>query len=65
MPDRVALVDQLWDSIDREINKNVQAAIQEHWAAESEDRIDAVDRGDLETLDGREVLAQLRRSVVE
>jgi len=33
------------------------------WAAESEERIDAVERGDLETIDGPSALRDLRSSL--
>ncbi len=63
LQERAALIDQLWDSIDSEINKDVQAAIQKQWAAESEERIDAVERGELETVGGPETLSELRKLV--
>lgn len=31
------------------------------WAAETESRLDAIDRGELETVPGEEVLARLKR----
>ena len=33
----------------------------ERWAAETESRLDAIERGELETVPGEEVLARLRR----
>ena len=35
--------------------------IETKWAAESEERIDAVDRGELQTIDGPTALRDLRR----
>jgi len=35
-------------------------AIEAKWAAESEERIDAVDRGELQTVDGASALQYLR-----
>jgi Fic family protein len=46
MSKRDALV--LWDSLHKERIKEIEA----QWAAESEERIDAVDRGELQTIDG-------------
>jgi hypothetical protein len=37
--------------------------IEAKWAAESEERIDAVDRGELETVDGPSALRELRLSL--
>ena len=54
--ERSRLIDILWESLDEERVKNIEAK----WAAESEDRIDAVDRGELETFDGPTVLQALR-----
>lgn len=46
--ERARLIDILWESLDEVRIKEIEAK----WAAESEERIDAVDRGELETLDG-------------
>jgi putative addiction module component (TIGR02574 family) len=59
--ERAMLIDILWESLDEARVKEIEAK----WAAESEDRIDAVDRGELETLDGpsafRVLLSSLRK----
>jgi putative addiction module component len=52
------LIDILWESLDEAHIKEIEAK----WAAESEDRIDAVDRGELQTLDGPSALRNLRSS---
>ena len=57
--ERAMLIDILWESLDEERSKEVES----QWAAESEDRIDAVDRGELETVDGPTALAELRASL--
>ena len=51
-----ALIDVLWDSLDEEHIKETEAK----WAAESEDRIDAFDRGKLPAVDGRSALEEVR-----
>ena len=53
------LIDFLWESLDENSVREIEAK----WAAESEERIDAVDRGELETLDGPSALQQLRSSL--
>lgn len=57
--ERAKLIDLLWESLDEERVRNTEAK----WAAESEDRIDAVDRGELETIDGPSALRDLRSSL--
>lgn len=57
--ERAKLIDILWESLDE---KQVQS-IELKWAAESETRIDAVDRGELETHDGPSALWELRSSL--
>ena len=57
--ERAALIDVLWDSLDEERIKEIEAK----WAAESEDRIDAFERGELPAVDGPSVLEELRSSV--
>ncbi len=57
--ERAMLIDMLWDSLDDERIKEIEAK----WAAESEDRIDAVDRGELQTIDGPSVLRDLRSTL--
>ena len=56
--ERAKLIDILWESLDEAQIKEIEAK----WAAESEDRIDAVDRGQLKTIDGPSVLRDLRDS---
>ena len=41
--ERAMLIDLLWESLDEERIKDIEA----RWAAESEDRIDAFERGEL------------------
>ena len=53
------LIDLLWESLDEQRVKEIEAK----WAAESEERIDAVDRGELPTIDGPSALRELRSSL--
>jgi putative addiction module component len=53
------LIDILWESFDEESIREIEAK----WAAESEERIDAVDRGELPTVDGASSLRDLRSSL--
>lgn len=57
--ERAKLIDILWESLDQQRVKEIEAK----WAAESEERIDAVDRGELETVDGPGALRELRSSL--
>jgi len=57
--ERVALIDVLWESLDEERIKEVEAK----WAAESEDRIDAFERGELPAVDGPTALKGLRTAL--
>lgn len=57
--ERASLIDLLWDSLDEEYIKKIEAA----WAAESEDRIDAFERGELPAVDGPSALEELRSSL--
>ena len=57
--ERAMLIDILWESLDESRVKEIEAK----WAAESEERIDAVDRGELETIDGPSALRELRSSL--
>jgi putative addiction module component (TIGR02574 family) len=57
--ERAMLIDILWESLDEERVKEIEAK----WAAESEERIDAVDRGELGTVDGPAALRDLRSSL--
>jgi putative addiction module component (TIGR02574 family) len=57
--ERAQLIDLLWESLDETRVKEIEA----RWAAESEERIDAVERGELQTVDGPSVLEELRASL--
>jgi putative addiction module component len=57
--ERAMLIDILWESLDEERITEIEAK----WATESEERIDAVDRGELQTIDGPSVLRHLRSSL--
>ncbi|HKU77122.1 MAG TPA: addiction module protein [Pyrinomonadaceae bacterium] len=57
--ERAKLIDILWESLDEARVKEIEAK----WAAESEERIDAVDRGHLQTIDGPSALRDLRDSL--
>jgi putative addiction module component (TIGR02574 family) len=57
--ERASLIDLLWDSLDEEYIKKIEAT----WAAESEDRIDAFERGELPAVDGPPALEELRSSI--
>jgi putative addiction module component (TIGR02574 family) len=57
--ERVKLIDILWESLDEARVREIEAK----WAAESEERIDAVDRGELQTIDGPFALRDLRDSI--
>jgi putative addiction module component (TIGR02574 family) len=63
MQERAALIDQLFDSIDAELNTEERATNEAKWAAESERRVDAVDAGEMKTIDGATAIANLRRSI--
>jgi len=57
--ERASLIDLLWDSLDSEHIKEIETK----WAAESEDRIDAFERGELAAVDGPSALEELRSSL--
>ena len=57
--ERAMLIDILWESLDEGRIKETEAK----WAAESEERIDAVDGGELHTVDGPTAIADLRSSL--
>ena len=59
LADRARLIDILWETLDENNVKEIEAK----WAAESEERIDAVDRGELPTVDGQSALRDLRSSL--
>ena len=57
--ERAILIDLLWESLD-EVRIN---EIEQKWASESEDRIDAFERGELPAVDGPTALQELRSSL--
>ncbi len=57
--ERAAVIDLLWESLDETRIKEIEA----RWAAESEDRIDAFERGELAAVDGPSALERLRSSL--
>jgi putative addiction module component (TIGR02574 family) len=57
--ERASLIDLLWESLDEKRVKEVEAK----WAAESEDRIDAFERGELTAVDGPSAIEELRSSL--
>lgn len=52
------LIDLLWESLDEARIKEIET----NWASESEERIDAFDRGELPAVDGPAALQDLRLS---
>ena len=50
--ERAMLIDLLWDSLDEAQVREIE----QKWASESEDRIDAFERGDLPAVDGPDAL---------
>ena len=59
LTERAKLIDLLWESLDEARVKEIEAK----WAAESEDRIDAYERGELPAVDGPAALQDLRSSL--
>ncbi len=59
--ERASLIDMLWDSLDDDFIQEIETK----WAAESEDRIDAFERGELPAVDGPSALDELRSSFRE
>ena len=57
--ERAMLIDLLWDSLDEARIKEIEAK----WASESEERIDAFDRGELSAVNGPDALQELRSSL--
>ncbi len=57
--ERAMLIDLLWESLDEERVKEIE----ERWATESEDRIDAFERGELTAVDGPSAIENLRSSL--
>jgi putative addiction module component (TIGR02574 family) len=54
--ERAQLIDALWQSLD----PVEQQAIDQAWAEESKDRLDAYRRGEVEALDGESALSELK-----
>lgn len=57
--ERARLIDLLWESLDEAQIKEIES----QWAAESEDRIDAFERGELPAVDEPAALRDLRSSL--
>ena len=57
--ERANLIDLLWDSLDEARISEIEAK----WASESEERIDAYERGELPAVDGPAALTDLRSSL--
>ena len=57
--ERAKLIDILWASLDEAQIKETEAK----WGAESEERIDAFERGELPAVDGPSTLRDLRSSL--
>ena len=57
--ERARLIDLLWESLDEARIKEIEAK----WASESEDRIDAFERGELAAVDRPSALRDLRSSL--
>ena len=57
--ERASLIDLPWESHDEQRVKEIEGK----WAAESEDRIDAFERGELPAVDGPSALKELRSSL--
>ena len=57
--ERAALIDVLWESLDEERIKEIETK----WAAESDERIDAFERGELPAIDGPSAIEELRKSL--
>lgn len=57
--ERAMLIDILWESLDEARVNEIEAK----WATESEERIDAVDRGEMPTVDGPSAIQELRSSL--
>ena len=59
--ERASLIDILWESLDEGYVKEIESK----WAAESEDRIDAFERGELQAVDGPSAMQELRSSLTK
>ena len=55
--ERAELFEWLWETLQPEGTMQIQ----ERWAADAEERISAVDRGDLSTVDGPSAMRELRK----
>lgn len=55
--ERAELLDWLWESLQQKETLKTQ----ELWAEDAERRIDAVDCGDLSTVEGRSAMGELRK----
>lgn len=53
------LIDLLWESLDEDRTGEIEAK----WAVESEDRIDAYERGELSAIDGPSAMEELRSAL--
>jgi hypothetical protein len=63
LQERAALIDEVLEDKNLQIDKDAQTLIRTRWAAESEERIDAVERGELKTVDGYGLFSELRALV--
>ena len=57
--ERAELLEWLWESLQPEGTLQIQ----ERWAADAEERISAVDRGELSTVDGPSAMRELRKKL--
>jgi putative addiction module component (TIGR02574 family) len=57
--ERASLIDLLWNSLDDDSIQETETK----WAAQSKDRIDAFERGELAAIDGPAALEELRSSL--
>lgn len=57
--ERAMLIDLLWESLDEARVREIEIK----WASESEDRIDAYERGELDAVNGTAALEDLRSSL--
>ena len=57
--ERAQLIDMLWQSLD----PAHQAEIDQAWIEESNDRLNAYQRGEIEAVDGGSVLSELKKKL--
>jgi hypothetical protein len=57
--ERAMLIDLLWETLDEARVRDIEMK----WASESEDRIDAYERGELPAVDGPAALQNIRSSL--